>query len=342
MERFGLIALRTMVVKAVMTGLVLLLVREGGDALRYALLLAGATVVLNLTNFLKLRGLLPPLHMTIHGGFHHLKSILIFFVQTVAITIYTSMDTVMLGFMQNEYAVGVYDAGIKIKLLLSYFVTGMSAVLLPKLSYFAAKGRDEEAKSAISSTLSFTVLLSVFMIVFFGVMASETMELLCGIQVAQGENMLRFLLPTVFLIGCSSLVGNQILTPTHREELAMKAYLVGAAVNLGLNALFIPRWSIVGAAAATLISEACVLGTELWHLNREWKELWATVRWKVPLFAAVVPMPLLFVLQNRVAWLPAQFLLSGLVYGLCWLGTLYLMKEPLLMSFIHKKKEEEM
>lgn len=340
LEQFGMITLRTMVVKAIMTGLVFVLVQGEGDALWYAILLGGGTVALNLVHVWKLAGLSIPLRLKMRGSSRRLRPIFIFFVQTVAITIYTSMDTVMLGLMQDEYTVGIYDAGIKIKLILSYLVTGMSAVLLPKISFFVAKGRKEEAGAAISNTLAFTVLLSLPILCFFGVMANETMELVCGMQAAHRGTLLRFLLPTVFLIGCSSLVANQILTPTHREGVAMRAYLVGAAVNLGLNALLIPRWSMVGAGAATLLAEASVLGTELWYLGTEWKRLWAAVHGGTALLAALLPVPLLLFLQHRVAWLPAQLLLSGSVYGLLWLGVLCWRKEPLVMRLLKKQGKE--
>lgn len=337
MEQFGYIALRTTAVKAVMTGSVFLLVREANDYLIYALLLAGATIVTNLVNLFRLFRFVGPLKLNIYGASCHLKPVLIFFIQTVAITIYTSMGTVMLGFLKGEYAVGIYDAGIKIKLILSYFVTGMSTVLLPKVSFCVAKGQKEDFQTAISKTMEFIFLLSFPMIIFFGVMADETMALVCGMRYGQGELLLQTLLPTIFLIGCSSMLDYQILTPTHRERFAMMAYLVGAGVNLMLNFLLIPYWSMVGAAVATLLAEVSVLGVELGYLRKEISILCKKSYWKTPLIASVMPTPFLYLVKNRLEWLPAQFVLSGCVYGVLWLGILICLKEPLLMSLKKRK-----
>ena len=43
----------------------------------------------------------------------HLTPIFSFFMMTVATTIYTNLDSVMLGFMKGDDAVGYYNAAIK-------------------------------------------------------------------------------------------------------------------------------------------------------------------------------------------------------------------------------------
>lgn len=337
LERFSYIALRTMAVKAGMTALIFLLVRRGEDYLWYALLLCGATVVTNLINLYRLThgGLLPSLRR-VSGAGVHLGPILVFFVQTVSITIYTSMDTVMLGFLQNDYAVGLYDASIKIKLILSYLVTSMSGVLMPKLSYYIAKKNQAEYQRTLAKTIAFTLLLSLPILVFFGVMAEECMEVVCGMRDGQSGTLLRVLLPTVFLIGCSSVAGSQMLIPTHREKQAMEAYLVGAGVNLVLNMVLISRWSVVGAAVATLMAEIVVLGMEMWFLRGELVPILRGMAWKTPALAALVPVPLLYLVRNRLDWLPAQLLLSAAVYGIVWLAFLLWRREQLLTELLSR------
>lgn len=337
LEQFGYIALRTMTVKAGMTVLIFLLVRRGEDYLWYALLLCGATVVTNLINFFRLTRsgyLTSP--GSLSGAGAHLGPILVFFVQAMAITVYTSMDTVMLGFLQNDYAVGLYDAGIKIKLILSYLVTGMSGVLLPKLSYYIAKQEQAAYQRALSKTIAFTLLLCLPILAFFGVMAEECMEVVCGMRDGQSGTLLRVLLPTVFLIGCSGVAGSQMLTPTHREKQAMVAYLVGAGVNLVLNGLLIPQWSVVGAAVATLVAEMTVLGTEIWFLRRELPPLLRGIEWKTPALAALAPVPLLYLVRNRLDWLPAQLILSTGVYAMVWLAVLLWRRDPLVTELLSR------
>lgn len=48
----------------------------------------------------------------------HLKAVIVFFAMSCATTIYTHLDTVMLGFMTTDIDVGYYNAAIKIKYIL--------------------------------------------------------------------------------------------------------------------------------------------------------------------------------------------------------------------------------
>ncbi|WP_212768386.1 oligosaccharide flippase family protein, partial [Larkinella sp. C7] len=64
----------------------------------------------------------------------HIQPIFSFFMMTVATTIYTNLDAVMLGFMKDDVAVGYYNASVKIKAILVSLVTSMGSVLLPRLS----------------------------------------------------------------------------------------------------------------------------------------------------------------------------------------------------------------
>ena len=58
-----------------------------------------------------------------------MKPVLIFFAMSCATTIYTNLDTVMLGFMTTDAEVGYYNAAVKIKVILVSVVTSLGTVL---------------------------------------------------------------------------------------------------------------------------------------------------------------------------------------------------------------------
>ena len=58
----------------------------------------------------------------------HLKAIVIFFAMSCATTIYTHLDTVMLGFIRTDADVGYYNAAVKIKTILVSIVTSLGVV----------------------------------------------------------------------------------------------------------------------------------------------------------------------------------------------------------------------
>ena len=73
----------------------------------------------------------------------HLKAIGTFFAMACATTIYTHLDTVMLGFMSTDEIVGYYNVSVKMKSFLVSVVTSISTVLLPRASYYINNGNKE-------------------------------------------------------------------------------------------------------------------------------------------------------------------------------------------------------
>ena len=69
---------------------------------------------------------------------------------------------------------------------------------------------------------------------------------------------LRILAPVILLVGLSNVIGIQILYPQGRENTVILCTSIGAAVNITLNLLLIPRYSYNGAAISTIITELMI------------------------------------------------------------------------------------
>lgn len=65
-------------------------------------------------------------------------------------------------------------------------------------------------------------------------------------------------MPTLLLIGITNILGIQILVPTGREKIVLYSEIVGAIVDVIINALLIPVYASTGAAIGTLIAEFAV------------------------------------------------------------------------------------
>lgn len=99
---------------------------------------------------------------------------------SVATSIYTHLDTVMLGFMHTNTELGYYNAAVKLKSILVSLITSMGTVLLPRLSYYYEMGKKEEFMRMISKALNFVMLLALPLSVYFIAFAEESILLLSG------------------------------------------------------------------------------------------------------------------------------------------------------------------
>lgn len=259
LEEYAYITVISLIFKFVGIILMFLFVHNEQDYVIYG----GITVISNVGsyvfNFLRLGKyiILKPV-----GNYNlkkHLKPIGIFCAMTVATSIYTNLDTIMLKFISGDEQVGYYNAAVKIKTIVASLVTSIGAVLLPRLSYYIEKGMHEEFKRMASRALGFVTMMSLPLTVYFMMFAPESIGLLSGAAYEPAILPMCIIMPTVFFIGLSNIFGMQILVPTDREKEVLKSVVIGGIVDLVLNMMLIPKLGASGAAIGTLVAELAVV-----------------------------------------------------------------------------------
>lgn len=268
LEQYSYITVRNILCKLLSIILMFIFVHNPSDYIVYGAIAMVASGGSNLLNFLNIRKLIivKPL-----GDYHfkqHLKPIFVFFATSVAISVYTNLDTVMLGFMTDDVQTGLYSASVKVKNLLCSVVSSLGAVLLPRLSVYVRNEETDKFFETLSKVLNFLLLISLPLTVYFLFFARTSILLFSGAEYEAATPAMQLLMPTVFFIALSGLTGNQILVPLGREKAVMASVICGAVIDFGLNWIFIPKWGAAGAAAATMIAELIVLAVQLCFLQK--------------------------------------------------------------------------
>ena len=259
LERYQYITMRSVAFKFIALVLMFLFVKQSDDYVIYGIILIFASVGSNVMNFLNLLKIIRFKRFE-HLSFRpHMRPILNFFMMSIATTIYTSLDTVMLGLMSGNVETGYYDASIKIKLILVNLVTSLGAVLLPRLSFYVEQQRHEEFRTITTKAFRFVLVSALPLTLYFILFAKESILFLSGSAFEGAIVPMQFIMPTLLFIGLSNLLGIQILVPQQREKEVLYSVSLGAITNLIVNALLIPSLGAVGAALGTLIAELVVL-----------------------------------------------------------------------------------
>jgi Membrane protein involved in the export of O-antigen and teichoic acid len=279
LEQYTYITVRSVAFKLVALGALFLLVRSEKDCVIYAgisIFASSASSLMNLIHARRCIGFRPV------GGYdlrRHLKPVAVFFAMACATTIYTHLDSVMLGFMATDADVGYYSAAVKVKFILVSLITSLGAVLLPRSSWQVEHGDMAAFRRTTRRALRFVFLLAVPLAVYFMLYARETIRVLSGEAFAPAVAPMRVIMPTLVLIGATNILGIQILVPTGREQAVLRSEIAGAATDLILNALLIPRMQATGAAIGTLAAEAVVLAVQYHALRAEMRETFRAVPW---------------------------------------------------------------
>lgn len=344
LEQYTYITIRSLIFKFVALIAMFALVHTRDDYVIYGGITILAASASNIFNFFHAHRYIS---MRPIGGYRfkrHLKAVAVFFAMACATTIYTHLDTVMLGFMASDTDVGYYNAAVRIKSILVSIVTSLGAVLLPRASYYVEQGLMEDFRKISRKALNFVFVAACPLMLYFMLFAKQGIYFLSGEAYTGAIVPMQIIMPTLLLIGLTNILGIQILVPLGKEQVVLHSEIAGAVTDVILNALLIPQYASAGAAVGTLVAEAVVFAVQFTALRKDVCSSFRSIQyWKI----------LLGLLVGTAAscWVPklglGSFLtlvISACLFFAGYLAALLVTREPLakevmgqILGKLHKK-----
>ena len=154
---------------------------------------------------------------------------------------------------------------------------------------------------------------------------------------------MQIIMPTLFLIGISNLLGIQILVPMDRENDVLKSVSLGAIVNLLINAIFISRFGASGAAFGTLVAEFFVTSYQIYVLRDFLKEIVANVKLYKNIISTLLATILVLIANtlfiSNISSLFMVLVISAIIFGLIYGLVGLLLKEEFTMYLLRYMKK---
>ena len=340
LEQYDYITIRSVAFKIISVGLMFLLVHQQKDYVVYAAISVFAAVGSYVLNFIRLRTIIEFKTYRNYNLRQHLKPIFTLFAQSVAVSIYTNLDTVMLGFIKTDVDVGYYTAAVKIKGLLLSLVTSLGNVLLPRMSYLVKNRMMTEFKNYMVKALSFELLMSLPLSLYFVLYSKESIIFFAGSGYEGAIVAMQIITVAVIPNGLTGVLGVQVLTSLENERYVLHSVIVGAVSDFLLNLIFIPKYGAAGAALATTIAEFLVLFVQMYYTRGLLKEVNKDIRAINYLFICLIsglgayPVKLLGV--NVFFKLIISVTVFFGIYG----AALLITKEPIVVDAVIGLKEK--
>ena len=265
LEQYEYIAKRSITMKIISLIFIFLFVHEKEDYIIYAAILMLGYIGNYICNFVYSKKFIDYSIKQKWKLKRHLKAVLILFASILAINIYTNVDTLMLGFIKGDRAVGLYDVACKGKLVLLSLINSISTVLFPRLSYYLAEKDIVSYNKVLKKSISVIMGIAIPLSIFFVIEAKDVVIFLGGNAYEDATLCMQILMPILIISGFSNITGNQILLPHGKDISYMRAVMTGAIVDIILNLFFMPRYSLYGAAFATLMAEIVQMLLQLWQ-----------------------------------------------------------------------------
>ena len=338
-EDYFYITIRSFAIQIILLILMFLLVRTPDDYYIYTVLTVLSNGLCCILNFFYSRR-----YVKIHlvrkcRFFTHIKQLLVFFANNLAMNVYLNADTTMLGYMIGDYVVGIYSVSVKIYNVIKAIIAAIFTVCIPRLSAYYGNNCIKKYENLLNTVIGACTLLTFPMVTGLIVLAHPIVLIISGEDYVQAASSLSIL--SLGIIGAifGGIATNCINIPMKRENYNLKATVLAASINIALNFVAIPIWKENGAAITTTIAEFTVLFCCILTNKEFWKivdiksftsNFWVSIVESMIIIISAVLLG--FVGLNIYIYIFILVLVSGFSYTILLLSS----RNVLVVDLVHE------
>lgn len=270
---------------------------------------------------------------------NHLKETLVYFIPTIATSIYAMLDKTLIGLItNNRYQNGYYEQASKIIIMAQTLVfVSLNAVMSARLSYLFAKDRVDEIKERIEKAINYVLLIGVGCIFGLYGVIRYFVPLFFGDKFFGVVDILYIMLPLIIITGISYCLGSLYYIPSGRRRQSTKYIITGAVANLVLNLILIPFFKAIGATVASVLSEIIITVLYLAFCNSFLKVKTIGKHLYKRVFAGVIMFGIVFAMGLLIKVDYLYLVIMQVIVGVAvYFGILLLLKDELLKELINK------
>lgn len=260
MEEFKLTVIRNILFKLLGMLCLFTFIKSEEDLALYMFIMAISTLLANFSLWPYMKKYLVTVRIRELSIKRHFKETLIYFIPTIATSVYTVLDKTLLGLITDSVAQnGYYQQAEKIiNLAKSVVFASINAVVGVRNSYLFSMKKFDEIHQKIETSFNF-----IFFMGFgccFGIMgiAKSFVPVFFGVGYEPVVELLYIFSPIIVIIGISNCLGAQYYTPCGKRKESAKYLIIGSVVNLCFNLVLIPSFDAIGAAVASVIAESII------------------------------------------------------------------------------------
>lgn len=177
-------------------------------------------------------------------------------------------DRYVIQAMMGAEPLGYYSAAYNLcDYVRAIFLASFGAAVLPMyVRLWEEKGRDETA-AFLRRFMHVYVMVAMLVVAGLSAVGPELIALLASDKYRAGAQVVPYVIGGMALDGLVMVAGAGLYIEKRTRTAAL--LVMGTAVlNIALNVVLIPSWGLVGAALATLVAYAVLLGLSMWAGRR--------------------------------------------------------------------------
>jgi len=339
-ENFKKITLRNFVVKISTIILIFLIIKNPSQIIDYVWINIGMAFFSNIVMWINLNKYIDFVKVKIKDAYKHFKKTFVLFLPQIATSIYSIFTQTMIGFLYSNIGdVAFYNQAYKFITMCLSITTTIGVVMLPRIVNSKSKEGEEKAKSLTNKTFKIALFLglplafgvsavSIYFIPWFLTEEFKTVGYLLSIMAI-----------VIVFISLTNVMGTQFLLSMDRDKDYTLSVVAGCVLNVVLNLFLITWYGAIGAAVATVITEAFVFIIQYFMVRKTF-DFGGTLRKFFKYFVSAFIMGIIvFVIGYCLGASPLTNVIQ-LISGIgIYFGILFFLKDDLLFFFIGKVKE---
>ena len=273
MNQFKFIAIRQFIIRFFFIIFVFILIKSQFDYVNYMRMQFGLSVLLAIINFNNLSK-----HIALNKSSFsnldlrkHIKPLLYIFLTIFSISIYFSLDTILLGFLANNESVGYYSTALKLNKLIIAVFGAVTVAIFPSLINLYHSQQIEKFRELIRQVFFVLVSLSIPAIVIFISCAKEIVHVLFSQNFDRSILPLQITAPLILIVSLSSIFGFQVLSALAKDRQILYSAIIGMSVSIVLSILLVPTLMEVGEAITILVTELSVSVSFIYFTKKYFK-----------------------------------------------------------------------
>ena len=364
LEKQFYMSVRSIIVLALSTLLIIIFVTNPSDIYIYAVITASVTLVTTIVNLVYCRKFISFKKTMPYEFKQYFKPLMVLFSISLIISFYNQTDTFILGFIdQGKDEVASYSVGVKGIDVIIGVITALSTVFIPRAAICYA----QEDKKYFNRLNAYSINICLF-IVLPAIATMTTLSkpitgLISGnysfideLGYMDAPSVLIILSSMMLTYSISDIIYGQILLPMKKEKYYLYALFGGTLLNIALSIVFgkyvFPNTPAIGVAIGTALTDLLILiylvvVTWKWIKNAVFnfnslKILCVTIAIVLISFFVKEPLYNLLVYKGISAVSALIIELVGIVLldAVIYIVSLGLLKENLVSSFLRRKKKE--
>lgn len=365
LEKQFYMSVRSIVVLALSSILIIVFVTSPSHLLLYALIAVSVTIVTTICNAYYVRHFVSFKKTMPYEIKQYVKPLLVLFTLTMLISLYNQTDTFILGFIdESKIEVASYSVGIKGIDIIIGIITALSTVFIPRAAYYYSKEDKRFFNNLTKYSMNICLFIVLPAIVTMAALAKPVCGIISGTNYA-GESLTYKSAPTILITlsammltySMGDIIYGQVLLPMKKEKYYMICMAGGSLLNILLSIIlgkFVFKESpAIGVAIGTVGTDLLMI-IVLFALTWKWTKNALFNKNTLKLFiSTLLILGITLLIKNPIQNLLAKATNSSdavyliqicsiiVIDAVIYIASLAILKEDLVSSLFRKKQIEE-